>query len=301
MKIDKENGKLKFNEEQHHYWAEGSNTPYISVTTLIEKFGQPFDKEFWSAYKALEKLMEPDLWKMEKKTFLSSKKFNKECLALYDINENEFNATQQAILDEWQQTNLESQTRGTKIHAMLENSVLGKPNGVTFKKFGIGGKFICKGRDYHELNLDSGAYPEYLIGLEIVKDLFGISGQIDLLLKQGNKITIVDYKTNKEIKTKSYYDSKTKTSQKMKYPLNTLDDVNYYHYTMQLSTYAWIIQKLHPELEIDDLILIHFDHNGNQTIYHLDYLKKEVEKMISFYIKKLAQEKQKEKYNVIEY
>ncbi len=301
MKIDKENGNLKFNEAEHKYWSEGSNTPYVSVTTLVGKFEQPFDKEFWSAYKALEKLVDPVTWKMERKALLQTKKFSKDILPLYDVTENDFNREQQAILDEWEKTNLESQVRGTKIHAALENAVLGKSGDMTFKKFGIGGKFICKGRDYHELDLPAGAYPEYMIGLEIVKDLFGISGQIDLLLKQGNKITIVDYKTNKEIKMKSYFDSKTKTSQKMKYPLNTLDDVNYYHYTLQLSTYAWMLQKLHPEFEVEDLILVHFDHKGNQTIYHLDYLKKEVENMIKFYQKQLLQEKQNAKYKVIEY
>lgn len=640
MKIDKENGNLKFNEAEHKYWSEGSNTPYVSVTTLVGKFEQPFDKEFWSAYKALEKLVDPVTWKMERKALLQTKKFSKDILPLYDVTENDFNREQQAILDEWEKTNLESQVRGTKIHAALENAVLGKSGDMTFKKFGIGGKFICKGRDYHELDLPAGAYPEYMIGLEIVKDLFGISGQIDLLLKQGNKITVIDYKglpldteilskngwttigelnegdiiydkngeettilhkseihfnpcykivfdnndeiiadcdhrweisfkcnkskkhpngyntvvmttkelyeylknitkrtsynipkilnpkpingveknllidpyvlgtwlgdgsknsgaitqeknsalwkeiesrgyevgpnlqhnpdrenvetrtiyglrtllgkyeilntkdipeeyytasykqrldllrgfmdtdgyyhpkrkrfvmatgqewqkdalvkllgtlgikptvfyvqkkcgdkyfdgwdicfstnglnpflirnqniefstqdnnsfrniqavepvdtiptqclevdspthtflctnkcivthnTNKEIKMKSYFDSKTKTSQKMKYPLNTLDDVNYYHYTLQLSTYAWMLQKLHPEFEVEDLILVHFDHKGNQTIYHLDYLKKEVENMIKFYQKQLLQEKQNAKYKVIEY
>ena len=301
MRIDKENGDLKFNEEKHYYWQEGSETPYISVTTLIDKFAQPFDKEFWSAYKALEKLVNPDIWKLERKNLLSTKRFDKESLKLYDISENAFNAAQQDILDEWERTNRESQIRGTKIHAALENAVLGKPNGITFRKFGIGGKFICKGRDYHELDLPAGAYPEYLLGVEIQKDLFGLSGQIDLLLKQDNDITIVDYKSNKEIKMKSYFDSKTKTSQKMKYPLNTLDDVNYWHYTMQLSTYAWMLQRLHPEFNIKELILYHYDHNGNQTLYRLDYLKDEVDKMIKFYQTKLERDKQLDKYKVIEY
>lgn len=301
MKIDKENGNLKFNEEQHRYWAEGSDTPYTSVTTMVDHFTQPFDKEFWSAYKALEKLVDPELWKLEKKNLLTTKKFSKDLLTLYDITELDFNKTQQDILDEWEANNRESQIRGTRIHAALENAVLGKPNGVTFKKFGVGGKFICKGRDYHELDLDAGAYPEYMLGVEVAPGILGVSGQIDLLLKKGNSIIICDYKTNKEIKLKSYFDSKTKTSQKMKYPLNKYDDVNYYHYTMQLSTYAWMIQQLHPEFEIEDLILIHFNHNGEQTTYHLDYLKHDVERMIEFYKKKLIQEKDYEKYKVIEY
>lgn len=37
---------------------------------------------------------------------------------------------------------------------------------------------------------------------------------------------------------KSYYDKKTKSSVKMKFPLNNIDDVNGRVYELQLSTYA---------------------------------------------------------------
>ena len=86
----------------------------------------------------------------------------------------------------------------------------------------------------------------------------------------------------------------------MKYPLNTLDDVNYSHYNMQLSTYAWMMQQINPEFTIEDLVLIHFDHNDNTTVYHMPYLKNEVEKMIDFYKKEATLDrakKQREKIN----
>lgn len=640
MKIDKRAGSLCFNEELHKYWNEETSTPYISVTTLIESYGQPFDKEFWSAYKALEVLMDSDVWKLENKNLLNIKKFDKSLLDLYDIKESEFNREQQRILDEWEESNRISCERGTKIHATLEEAILGHKKAFSLNKFGIGGKFTCKGKDYHELDLEAGAYPEYMIGREIEPGLFGLSGQVDLLLKKGNKITICDWKglpldteilskfgwttiaklkegdiiydkngnetkilhksnvhnnpcykitfdnndeiisdmdhkweisfkgnkskkypdgyhtivmtteelfnylntidkrtsynipkilnpkpintteqklfidpyvlgvwlgdgsknsgaitqekgsllwkeiqkrgyeigensqhdpdrenveirtiyglrtllneygilkikdipedyytasfnqrldllrglmdtdgyyhpkrkrfvmstgqewqrdaivkllgtlgikstvfaitkkcgdkcfdtwdicfstnglnpflirnqqieypskdnnsyrniekielvetvptqclevdspthtflctnkcivthnTNKEIKTKSYYDNKTKKSQKMLYPLNSLDDVNYWHYNLQLSTYAWIIQQYHPEFEVEDLVLVHFRPDGEQDVYHMDYLKDEVEKMISHYRKKLAHEKLNSKYKKIEY
>ena len=301
MKIDKRAGSLCFNEELHKYWNEETSTPYISVTTLIESYGQPFDKEFWSAYKALEVLMDSDVWKLEKKNLLNTKKFDKSFLDLYDIKESEFNREQQRILDEWEESNRISCERGTKIHATLEETILGHKKAFSLNKFGIGGKFTCKGKDYHELDLEAGAYPEYMIGREIEPGLFGLSGQIDLLLKKGNKITICDWKTNKEIKTKSYYDNKTKKSQKMLYPLNSLDDVNYWHYNLQLSTYAWILQQYNPEFEVEDLVLVHFRPDGEQDVYHMDYLKDDVEKMISHYRKKLAHEKLNSKYKKIEY
>ena len=75
MKIDKLNGNVAFNEEKHKYFnVDDPSKEYISVTTLIHKFTQPFDKDFWSAYKALEKLLPKESWAIEKKSLLNSKK-----------------------------------------------------------------------------------------------------------------------------------------------------------------------------------------------------------------------------------
>lgn len=300
MEIDKKNGSICFNEKEHIYWNENDNEKYISVTTLIDKFTQPFDSKFWSAYKTLEKLLPAEDWEIEKKSLLSTRKFNKEILAVYDISEDTFNKEQQNLLDEWLQNNLESQERGTKIHAELENSFYKMGANCSLKRFGIGGKFTCdKGRT--NLDLENGVYPEYLISRTSKDGILRIAGQIDLLVKNGNHIVICDWKTNKEIKKHSGYDTKSKTNVKMKYPLNTIEDCNLYHYTLQLSTYAWMVQKLNPEFIIDDLVMVHFDHQGNQTIYHLDYLKKEVEMMLAYYKKMRIHELQEEKYKEIEY
>lgn len=300
MKIDKKNGAVAFNDENHCYWNVNDNEKYISVTTLINSFAQPFDAEFWSAYKALEKLLPKDAWKLEKKSLLNTNKFNKEILDLYNISENDFNKAQQDILDEWEKNNKEACERGTKIHADIENSFYKNPNAGQLKKFGIGGKFECK-KDYSELDLEYGVYPEYLIYRESDDGILRLAGQVDLIIKSGNEIVIVDHKSNKKIEQKSFFNSKTKTSTKMKYPLNTLDDANFWHYTLQLSTYAWMLQKINPDFIIKDLILNHYDHDGNNTLYHCDYLKTEVERMLCYYKKQLIREKQKAKRKRIEY
>lgn len=70
LSIDKQNGTVVFNEKAHHYWdINDPSIKFTSVTTMIEQFGQPFDKEFWSAYKALEKLLPADEFKIEKNLF----------------------------------------------------------------------------------------------------------------------------------------------------------------------------------------------------------------------------------------
>lgn len=300
-KITKQNGNIAFEEEAHIYYdVTKPEEKFISVTTLIHNFTNPFDKDFWSAYKALEKLLPKSDWEIEKKSLLSTKKFDKVLLEMYDISENDFNKAQQAILDEWDAENRRSCERGTKIHSDLENSLYGKRRDIDLAKYQIGGKFECI-KDHNELDLEYGVYPEYLIHRVSEDGKLRLAGQIDLLVKKGNKIIIADYKTNKKIETKSFFDKSKKSSVKMKYPLNNIDDVNYWHYTLQLSTYAWMIQKLNPEFEIEDLVMIHFDHSDNMTVYHLPYLKEEVIKMLAFYKKEYILQENRKKRQRIEY
>ena len=301
MQIDKQNGAIAFNEEKHRYWnVNDESKKFISVTTLIEKFGQPFDRDFWSAYKALEKLIPPDSWKVEKKSLLNTKRFDKSILDVYDITENEFNKTQQDILDAWDEENRKSCERGTKIHAQLENEFYAGGKNVELKKFGLGGKFECR-RNYTELDLPYGVYPEYLISRTSDDGILNIAGQIDCLVKNGNEIVIIDHKTNKKLDLKGGFNTTTKSSVKMLYPLNNLDDCNFNHYQLQLSTYAWMLQKINPNFVIKDLILNHYDHEGNNTLYHCDYLKTEVERMLAFYKKDLIKQMQRAKRTPIEY
>ena len=301
FEITKQNGNIAFEEKAHRYWdVTDPSKKFTSVTTIIEKFGQPFDKEFWSAYKALEKLLSADAWKIEKPSLLKSKKFDKSLLELHDISENDFNREQQAILDSWDEENRKSCERGTKIHADFENSFYKKKKNIDRSKFQIGGKFECR-KDYTDLDLENAVYPEYLIHRVSPDGKLCIAGQIDLLVKKGNNIIVGDYKTNKEIKMKSFFDSKTKSSVKMKFPLNNLDDTNYWHYCLQLSTYAWMLQKLNPDFVIEDLVMIHIDHKDKMTIYHLPYLKNEVEKMLAFYKKQVQLDENARKRKRIEY
>ena len=300
MKIDKQNGNVAFSEETHTYWNVDDNEKYISVTTLIHQFTQPFDKDFWSAYKTLEKLLPKESWVVEKKSLLTSKKFDPELLEVYNISKDEFNKAQQELLDLWDEENRKSCERGTKIHLDMENSFYTKAKDISLQKFGIGGKFECK-KDYPELDLQYGAYPEYLIYYESDDKVIRLAGQIDLIVKSGNEIYLVDHKTNKKIDQKSGYNSSTRSSVKMKYPLNNLPDCNFYHYTMQLSTYAWMLQKINPNFIIKDLILNHYDHNGKNTLYRCQYLKDEVEKMLYFHKKQVLIDKERAKRKKIEY
>lgn len=194
MKADKVNGNIAFYENSHTYKdLTDDKKKFISVTTLINQFAKPFDKEFWSSYKALERLLSTEDWKNLKPELLRTHIFNKKILSEYNIKLNDFNREQQNILDEWQESNREACDRGTKIHAQLEHQFYKMGANCTLDRFGIGGKFICdEGRT--ELDLDNGVYPEYLISRVSPDNILCLAGQIDLLIKNGDHFTIVDHK-----------------------------------------------------------------------------------------------------------
>ena len=198
MKVDKQNQNVCYNDEKHTYWDE--NGKYVSVTTLIGKFCQEFDNEFWSGYKALERLLSAEEFKIEKAQLLKTHKIDiKYFCDMYGFTVNDYNKAQQDILDEWAKTNADSCERGSKIHAELENKYLSKKQ-CDMKKFGLGGKFEVNtnkslmDRDTDLLDIERGVFPEYLIYRNSADGKFKLAGQIDLLIKDGNDIYIIDYK-----------------------------------------------------------------------------------------------------------
>ena len=114
------NGNVAFQEDGHKYFnLKDSSIQYTSVTTLIGKYENEFDKEFVSKYKALERLLPSDIWKKEKGGLWKNHKIPEGFLDVYDIDIKELNKVQQDILDEWAEINRISCERGTKIHAKL--------------------------------------------------------------------------------------------------------------------------------------------------------------------------------------
>lgn len=284
MKIDKENENVNYNDEEHIYWDKKDNEKYISVTTLIEKFVQPFDSEFFSKYKALEKIIPANIFKMKKGGLLATKKIDNDFLKSVDITPEQLEEETQSILNEWSRINKESCERGTKIHADIENSFYEGDFSIV-KDLPLSKDFVCK-KNYFDLSsVEKGVFPELMIDYK--DGVFRIAGQSDLVIKYGNEIWIKDWKTNKKLDDKSYFNSKTKKYSSMLYPLNGLMDCNLVHYQIQLSTYAWMLKQKHPEFIIKGLEIIHFDHDGNINRYDLEYIPEQVENMIKFYKREL--------------
>lgn len=191
LKIDKQNGTCLYNDEAHVYWDKEDNSKYISVTTLIHKFCQEFDEEFWSAYKALEAICTPADFTHIKSALIKIKKFDNSLIEKLGLDQKEFDDKRAEIIQQWEDNKNKACERGTAIHLGKELEYYKQPE-HQIKFFGLGGKFTCE-KDHYEMNLEKGIYPEYLIAKKISNNL-KIAGQIDLLIKDGNDIYIIDYK-----------------------------------------------------------------------------------------------------------
>lgn len=295
LKIDKINGELAFNDEAHLYWnTKHLERQYTSVTTLIGKYHEKFDEYFWSRYKALERLMGLQEFSNSgvKSTLLTKKKWTDAYLDTFDIDPTLFQQTVDEIVAGYTKNRDEACERGTLYHNAKENKFYEKSeHDLRDYNFGLSlpqTNFHCEKNNF-DLNRENAVLPEYLIYYSSKSKILNMAGQIDVLIKQGNDIYILDYKTNaKGIETKAYFNPRTKKKKMMYAPLGHIEDTTLEHYTLQLSTYAYMLQQINPEFNIALLRICHVDGDGNETLIDLQYRRDDIAKLFKHYEKQLV-------------
>lgn len=254
---------LKFTAHNHKYVSD-DNTDWLSVTSLISNFKQPFDAD-----------------KIAKKCATSKKS-------------KWYGLTPEEIKEAWKAEANRATTLGTWYHNQREADICEINNmerhGYTvpvFKPIEIEGV-----KHSPNQKIKDGIYPEHMVYLRSA----GICGQSDLVEVINGKVHITDYKTNKEIKVEGFTNWEGVT-QKMSPPLSHLDDCHLNHYALQLSMYMFIILKHNPKLTPGTLTIHHIlfqeagrdrfnnpisalDSHGNPIVtdvvqYDLPYLKEE--------------------------
>ena len=279
--IDKFTDTVGFEDSTHTYFDLEDGSKYISVTQLVHMYQPIFDSQFWASYKACEAIL-GDRFRPLKSQLLSNKVWKDDYLIDYSIDINLFKAEKEKVLQSYKDKAEEACSHGTNVHNMMENLFYQKDE-ARLKRFGLGGKIeVPKG--YYKLDKEYAAYPEIMISYK-ADDYLKVVGTADLVIKDGNEITLYDYKTNKSIDKESYFDRASKKREMLKYPLNNIMSSNYWVYTLQLSLYMYMIEKMNPKFKCKKLALIHIDRNFNETEYECPYLKDDVIKMLLHYRK----------------
>ena len=311
---------LYFQEDGHKYTDTFGNE-YLSVTTLIGNYHNKFDVNYWAHKKAKEQGKSERAIKAEWERIK-----NEACTR----GTHTHNGIEDAIKDVSKFKDAIKYLYNTESGRCITVADIPKliPQPLDVEKF----KEATHNK-YPEIYRVFDFYTEkgYVIYSEIGAFLPNvlISGTIDILCYRHTDFVILDWKTNRDgLKFEAGYFKKDKTtipnqltdvwvrkSEKMLPPLNHLDDCNGMHYTMQLSSYAlmvetilgipcmglglchigspWILNSYgQPFRDVDGY---HVDPNGQETVnwYRINYLKNEAIALFNDRALKLKAEEKK--------
>lgn len=246
-----------FTEHDHKY-TNPVGEQYISSTTIVGKYKQPFDPH--------------------KITY-----GGKSLVQNYAIKHG---GSVEYWLEKWNQNRDIACERGTAFHKAKEDYIQGRgvvvfKNQVTFVK---NASFVIE--SYGDLSLlEDGLYTELLLW----DDDWKLAGQADIVnietINGIRYIDIDDYKTNGKINKVSYAPRGTNNHNMMLHPISHIMDCNLFHYELQLSIYGYMLER--NGFVVRSLQFTHYPHEDelglipNPVVYPLEYRKKEVLSMLT--------------------
>lgn len=300
---------LYFDEPTHKYTDSLGNS-YLSVTTMIhENYTPKFNKNYW-------------LRKKSKELGISSKELEKQWQDITNEACTRGTATHNGIEDAIKENSmfknaiqyLNQVESGRCITVADIPNLTPRPLDLNKFKEATNNKYE-KIYDVFDFYLNRGYTIYSEIGAFLIDYL--ISGTIDILCIKDDRFVILDWKTNRNgLQFEAGYFKKDKSTtpaqltnqyiakdEKMLPPLAHLDNCNGMHYTMQLSTYARMVELI-LGIPCVGLGLCHIgspfvknkygmpyrdknnqypiDENGEETInwYHINYLRNEVDAVL---------------------
>jgi len=168
--------------------------------------------------------------------------------------------TQEEVLAQWEERARFSSEKGNLFHQYMEDLIHNFMNemnqGLPYDNPQLKEKAMCFFQEVIETRR--------IIPIAVEKSLFDleldIAGTLDFfgINAQGEYI-ILDWKTNREIKKENKFS-------KMLSPFEAFDDCNFYHYSLQLNIYRYILEK-HCNITIPYLYFIWF--NESESRYKL--------------------------------
>jgi hypothetical protein len=237
--------KIYFVEETHKYYVNGSCEGNLSCTGFIHEFFGHFDPK-----STIAKMRKSPNW-------ITSKYYGK---------------TDEEIITEWSDSGKAASEAGTAMHLAIEQFLHGSPEQIKDEV-----KNTPEWRYFMKFWSDCGGDLEpYRSEWEVwTSDEIKLCGSIDMVFrrKSDGKFVIYDWKRSKDIKTENKFGSGLP-------PLEHLPDCNYWHYTLQLNVYKWMLEKYYG-LDVADLylVILHPD-NPSYRRMRLNILEDEVEDMI---------------------
>lgn len=180
-----------------------------------------------------------------------------------------YGMTKDEIKLQWNNNGNQASTAGTKLHHDIECFYNLKPNVNDSIEYGYFNNFL---NDFPKLK-------PFRTEWTVFDKECKLAGSIDMLFTDDdNNFYICDWKRTKQIKTSNRFE-------KCKHPeLVDIPDCNFYHYTFQLNTYKYILEKNY-NIKIDYLFLVclHPD-NKNSSYIKIDIpnIQDKIKKLLEY-------------------
>lgn len=212
--------RIKFVESTHTYYVDGSSEGNISTTKFIHAFFPHFDADA-----IIQKMMSSPKWPQSKY----------------------YGKTAKEIANEWNNNGKIASEAGTAMHLAIEQFLHGSSELISEEI-----KATPEWKYFKQFWADCGGDLEpYRMEWEVWTDpTIKLTGSIDGVFKRKSdgKIVIYDWKRSKEIKSDNPFGSGYP-------PLEHLPDTNYWHYSLQLNVYKWILETYYG-CDVADLYLV---------------------------------------------
>lgn len=251
MNIDLELWKFHdifFDEATHHY-TDSLGTEYTSVTNFVHEFSEEQDWDEIACKYAVKNNYDGVNDKLKDELSRDKQAFIKALVTL-------------RVRADWKKAGDDACTLGTHVHAFMENQwkrKLYKPgeNVPGYEEMAATGL-----KAYNELSKRFVPIREEFI---VCNPKWKLCGTIDFLAydQLKDRIVILDYKTNKEIKKDNPFQTCIGV-------LAGKPDCDYVHYSAQLSTYKAILEA-RTSIRIGGMALIHIRKDGYSVIPCEDY------------------------------
>lgn len=183
--------------------------------------------------------------------------------------------TKEQILSEWKESANIATTKGTAIHETIESMLMHIP-----EKFHTEYAVVAK-KAIVEIEKVLGNTSNITSEMLIWNDKLKIASQSDLVQRytppfcKHEIINIIDYKTNKAIDTYNKYNTY------MLEPLNNLMECEYNIYSLQLSLYAYLLEKMYPQAKIGKLAIMWLNpHTEEWKTFAVPYMKYDVIRLL---------------------
>lgn len=273
----------------HSYWADlegvllnnripqkaGLIRQIPSVGKRYGKYFPDFDSSYWLTNGAIKELIPAELKDIRAGRIKPpAEEVFPAMLSIVDPAK--FFAERAKLAEEWSFSRQNSAFLGSKFHLMLENEA--KANGYIVNPWNGEVFDLIRWEKFY----DNEAYPAELCDLPdggytelLVYDLeLNVAGQIDMCFIRKGKVWLGDFKTNRNKPERTSMDYGTG-------PLEHLNDSKHNRYSMQLSMYAYILEKAGFEVqEIGYSFYKNYDKNAVEHI-NTPFLREECENIFN--------------------